>query len=414
MTLPAPQPGLLCCVDLSGNHLLPAVCFLCRCATSKPSWTLTLALPALAGKFWCWVHWDIGLAAFDLLQCRQVVCRAWDEDMNTQPSVITWNLMGMMNNCMYKVKVAPTRMDSGAIGLRFQHPAPVELGERGSMGWREEDNIRQQAIAAAMSGHPASETAAVPATPPRAPGRPDCTITAEEVAKHSSEGSVWFIRDGCVYDATPFLGDHPGGAESILLVAGTDASDEFNAIHSAHAKKLLQDYYIGRLAPPGASAAAENGAAAAAAPPATAPPPTAPAVLNARDKVTLLLAERIIVTHNTRIFRFALPSPKHRLGLPCGKHVFAYATVDGEAVVRPYTPISSDDDLGHMDLLIKVYFAGRWLVTLLGCVSNSSRLQGGQWGQTFLEGSIACFTAAGIRASPCMVVIGVHPCRSPF
>lgn len=36
-----------------------------------------------------------------------------------------------------------------------------------------------------------------------------------------------------------------GGADSILLVAGTDATDEFNAIHSAKAKKMLLDYHIG-------------------------------------------------------------------------------------------------------------------------------------------------------------------------
>jgi hypothetical protein len=57
-----------------------------------------------------------------------------------------------------------------------------------------------------------------------------------------------------VYDGTPFLKDHPGGADSILLVAGTDATEEFNAIHSEKAKKQLLQYAIGRLAssaPPG-------------------------------------------------------------------------------------------------------------------------------------------------------------------
>ena len=32
------------------------------------------------------------------------------------------------------------------------------------------------------------------------------------------------------------------------------------------------------------------------------------------------------------------------------------AKVDGSLVVRPYTPVTSDEDLGHMDLVIKVYF----------------------------------------------------------
>ena len=33
------------------------------------------------------------------------MCRAWDEAMNTQPDSFTWNLMGMLNNCHYRVKV---------------------------------------------------------------------------------------------------------------------------------------------------------------------------------------------------------------------------------------------------------------------------------------------------------------------
>ena len=31
----------------------------------------------------------------------------------------------------------------------------------------------------------------------------------------------------------------------------------------------------------------------------------------------------------------------------------------GELVMRAYTPTSSDDDLGHFDLVVKVYFANQ-------------------------------------------------------
>ena len=51
-----------------------------------------------------------------------------------------------------------------------------------------------------------------------------------------------------VYDATSFLKEHPGGGDSILLVAGTDATEEFDAIHSEKAKKQLLSFAIGRLA----------------------------------------------------------------------------------------------------------------------------------------------------------------------
>lgn len=39
-----------------------------------------------------------------------------------------------------------------------------------------------------------------------------------------------------------FLGDHPGGSESIKLAAGEDATDDFMGIHSSAAKKQLADY----------------------------------------------------------------------------------------------------------------------------------------------------------------------------
>ncbi len=45
------------------------------------------------------------LCAVGLLRAEEIVCRAWDEAMNTQPDTFTWNLMGMLNNCHYRVKV---------------------------------------------------------------------------------------------------------------------------------------------------------------------------------------------------------------------------------------------------------------------------------------------------------------------
>jgi len=53
-----------------------------------------------------------------------------------------------------------------------------------------------------------------------------------------------------------------------------------------------------------------------------------------------------------------LPSKEHVLGLPTGQHIYLSAKIDGKLVVRPYTPISSDDDRGYVELMIKVYFSG--------------------------------------------------------
>ncbi len=50
-----------------------------------------------------------------------------------------------------------------------------------------------------------------------------------------------------------------------------------------------------------------------------------PVALYPKKKLTFKLAEKHILSHNVRRFRFALPSTQHKFGLPVGKHVFLYA-----------------------------------------------------------------------------------------
>ncbi|XP_054844004.1 NADH-cytochrome b5 reductase 3-like [Eublepharis macularius] len=75
-------------------------------------------------------------------------------------------------------------------------------------------------------------------------------------------------------------------------------------------------------------------------------------------KYPLRLIDKEEISHDTRRFRFALPSPEHILGLPVGQHIYLSARIDGNLVIRPYTPVSSDDDKGYVDLVIKIYFKG--------------------------------------------------------
>jgi len=44
------------------------------------------------------------------------------------------------------------------------------------------------------------------------------------------------------------------------------------------------------------------------------------------------------------------------LGLPCGKHIFLSANVDGKFCMRAYTPTSNDSDVGFFELVIKIYY----------------------------------------------------------
>ena len=78
--------------------------------------------------------------------------------------------------------------------------------------------------------------------------------------------------------------------------------------------------------------------------------------LDPKTKTPFTLVEKHIVSHDTRRFRFALQTPEHVLGLPVGKHMYLSAKIDGNLVIRPYTPVTSDDEIGYFDLVIKVYF----------------------------------------------------------
>ncbi|CEJ62312.1 Putative NADH-cytochrome b5 reductase 1 [Penicillium brasilianum] len=82
-----------------------------------------------------------------------------------------------------------------------------------------------------------------------------------------------------------------------------------------------------------------------------------------------VLKEKTEISHNVAIYRFALPRPTDILGLPIGQHISLAATIDGQPkeVVRSYTPISSDNEAGYFDLLVKAYPQGnisKYLTTL--------------------------------------------------
>jgi cytochrome-b5 reductase len=78
-------------------------------------------------------------------------------------------------------------------------------------------------------------------------------------------------------------------------------------------------------------------------------------LLDANEKYLLPLIEIEEISHDTKKFRFGLPSSQHVLGLPIGQHIHLSATINEELVIRSYTPVTSDDDQGYVDLVIKVY-----------------------------------------------------------
>eukprot|EP00953_Heterococcus_sp_UTEX-ZZ885_P002474 1844-Heterococcus_DN1.PRE.4 len=56
-------------------------------------------------RWWVMSRWELSVPTWKLLQCSETAVRAWDSSLNTQPNTIKWNLLGMMNNSYYRVKL---------------------------------------------------------------------------------------------------------------------------------------------------------------------------------------------------------------------------------------------------------------------------------------------------------------------
>ncbi|XP_047997780.1 nitrate reductase [NAD(P)H]-like isoform X6 [Leguminivora glycinivorella] len=73
-------------------------------------------------------------------------------------------------------------------------------------------------------------------------------ITRAEVKKNRSRRNLWLIIHDDVYDVTKFLEEHPGGEDTLLDAAGSDATQAFEDVgHSEDARELLKQYKIGSL-----------------------------------------------------------------------------------------------------------------------------------------------------------------------
>jgi len=71
--------------------------------------------------------------------------------------------------------------------------------------------------------------------------------------------------------------------------------------------------------------------------------------------VSVPLMERIVVSSTSSVLRFGLPDASAPLNLSTCACILAKAKIGDEAVIRPYTPISTNDLTGCFDLLIKDY-----------------------------------------------------------
>ncbi|KAF5179908.1 Nitrate reductase [NADH] [Thalictrum thalictroides] len=312
--------------------------------------------PNRYGKYWCWCFWSVEVEVLDLIGAKDIAVRAWDETLNTQPEKLIWNVMGMMNNCWFRVKTNMCKPFKGEIGLVFEHP--TQAGNQPG-GWM----VRMKNLQSAETQNTVKKSVSTPSM-----NTSTKMYSMHDVKKHNSADSAWIVVRGYVYDCTPFLKSHPGGIDSILINAGSDCTEEFDAIHSDKAKNLLEKYRIGELtdhvsdaSPPTTPNNSVHGATNLIhlAPIKEAViPQSNPVALIPREKIQCKLVSKISLSHDVRLFRFALPSPDQVLGLPVGKHIFLCATVDNKLCMRAYTPSSTIDEVGYFELVIKIYYKG--------------------------------------------------------
>ncbi|KAJ5355023.1 cytochrome b5 reductase [Penicillium cataractarum] len=72
--------------------------------------------------------------------------------------------------------------------------------------------------------------------------------TPEDLALHKTKTDLWIAVHGKVYDVTNYVRDHPGGADALYDVAGTDATAAYEDVgHSEDADEILKTYLIGTL-----------------------------------------------------------------------------------------------------------------------------------------------------------------------
>ena len=303
--------------------------------------------PTDYGMYWCWIWWAFKIPVEQFVGAKEIWCRAWDESNNPQPNNPTWNLMGMGNNQVFRVKIHIDRKASGEVVFRYEHP--TQAGQQ-TGGWMTKTAFKPESAGFGnlLEIQAAAEDAAPPPPPKKEVKDGETKVyTLAEVQEHNSEHDVWIIVNDRVYDCTEYLELHPGGVESITINAGADATEDFVAIHSMKATKMLEKYYIGDLDKSTVPAVEEDveitdekGNKIA---------------LNPKKKLPFKLQSKTILSRDSFLLDFALQTPEHILGLPTGKHVFLSAKIDGETVLRRYTPISSNYDVGCIKFVIKAY-----------------------------------------------------------
>jgi nitrate reductase (NAD(P)H) len=308
--------------------------------------------PTVHGKSWCHVGWSLEVPVVDVVRAQELWCRAWDAAFHIQPTLPTWNILGVAANHVYKIRVTKDQFH-----VRFQHPSGVagwmnSIANRpysagfGPLVDMEPDEDYQDAHEMSIESKPHYAVASQ-------------RYTMAQVEQHNSFDDLWIVVNNRIFDCTKYLEYHPGGIESITINGGQDATFDFMAIHSKRALKMLSRYFVGDLMEEGndeVSVVSNSSSASMSSDPGEhLDDRGSPIALYPRRRVAFKLQRKIILSGDSILLDFALPTPNHILGLPTGKHIMISAEIGGNTVNRRYTPISSNHDLGRVQFVVKIY-----------------------------------------------------------
>lgn len=92
-----------------------------------------------------------------------------------------------------------------------------------------------------LTGHSGAKAVWGSGAPTPAPSTSQAAgITLDEVRQHATASSCWASIDGTVYDLTTWIPQHPGGAERIEQLCGTDATAAFERQHQGQARPAAE------------------------------------------------------------------------------------------------------------------------------------------------------------------------------
>ena len=123
-----------------------------------------------------------------------------------------------------------------------------------------------------------------------------------EIKKHNLEHDLWIVINNKVYEVHDYLDLHPGGIESITMNGGLDCTEDFVAIHSKKATKMLDKYHIGHVDLKTIEAGADEEEAVCEV-------TGRKIALNPKKKTPFRLQNKVVLSRDSFMLDFALPTP---------------------------------------------------------------------------------------------------------